>query len=147
MASKQKFRPEIYIATLNGLILPIKNKTVTKSEMFDVFKQVGLPANNTFWMFFRSEVLKRVKKRGYCFKNQEPIHLNTLDYIHHKYNKYLIAQSKKQHEKNKRKIENQTDIIEKESADAKRESIAEAIKLLKENGYLVFKQIVSYEQI
>lgn len=101
-------------------IIPYK----TMNEFRNILKQCGFPNNLTFWtVFVNSIIITRVAPNKYAWSSADPIYKGIISDIFFKY----TEKSRQYNSKYKQKsVDNQ---------------IENAIQLLKNNGFVVFKQL------
>ena len=143
---KNCFDPAKCIEALNNIksVLQLRERPIPKSEMLKNLASCGLPTNATFWSVFRNSVIiQEVSKGMYMFRGKEPIHISALETVKRKYQEY--------HRKYNKKVikpEVQEVIPEKDIPNDKEETVKMAIKLLKEQGYVILKPVgVIYSEL
>lgn len=143
---KKSFDPAKCIIALNNIksVLQLREKPISKSEMLKNLAQCGLPTNSTFWSVFRNSIIiEEVSKGMYKFRSKEPIHISALETVKRKYQEY--------HRKYNKKVikpEVQEVVPEKDIPNDKEETVKMAIKLLKEQGYVILKPVgVIYSEL
>lgn len=143
---KKSFDPAKCIIALNNIksVLQLREKPISKSEMLKNLAQCGLPTNSTFWSVFRNSIIiEEVSKGMYKFRGKEPIHISALETVKRKYQEY--------HRKYNKKVikpEVQEVVPEKDIPNDKEETVKMAIKLLKEQGYVILKPVgVIYSEL
>ena len=126
---KNAFLAITRIARLNEF----KNKTLktylSKEVMYKCFKDCKIPACSLFFTEFKKELLIRVSRNTYIWKNSNPIHYKVLQDIYSRYQKKANGYVNAYNER-KRSV-----ALEHDTPKC---SIQEAIKFLKENGFEVF---------
>lgn len=122
------FDPILYIKDLNILKKDTLNTLIKTSDLQQKIKKLGLPSSPNFWVEFKNSGLFITVKAGYItWVDSKPIHFTYLGEIYSNYHKKAIKYNKvTQLRKKTKKHEN---ILE----------IQNAIKLLKDNGYEIFK--------
>lgn len=122
---KKVYNYEDLTKHLNEVKSFYKNIPVTKERL-----QASLtlfPKGNTFWQVFKNQFLEREGKKTYRFKSEQPIYIKAVETCFSEYFK-LVRKYNQPKEKTSLSIES-------------------AIKLLKENGYKVYKQTIQYEEV
>ena len=124
---KNAFLAITRIARLNEF----KNKTLktylSKEVMYKCFKDCGIPASSLFYTEFKKELLIRVSRNTYIWKDSNPIHYKVLQDIYSRYQKKANGYVNAYNER-KRSV----------APNTPKYNIQEAIKFLKENGFEVF---------
>ena len=117
---------EEQVKAFNELRLKIGLVPYPKTKMQEMISKI-IPCNDNYWSILTSmgiiEHIREGKKHYYMFTSS-PIHLE-------KFNTYAKKCSE----------------IIKKYGQKKTNNIEEAIKLLKENGYRIYKKIEKYEEI
>lgn len=115
----------------NTLRMAMQNEKLSKEQVIKLIKEeVGFTINSTwFAALIKHDILKRSRqgKKHFFTFCEHPVYVEKLRNLHKEVN-------------NNKKHTGEDTISE---ADA----IANAIKLLKSNGYKVLKQIINYEEI
>ena len=118
-----------------------KGKPFTKDQLMEGLSNCGLPKSMVFWMAFRnSGLIANVDRTHYAFVNNNPIYVGVLESIK---NKYLELNRKYSAPKEK-KVE---ETVEEVAIVAQIDPIKEAIKLLKDNGYIIYAPKIEYVRI
>ena len=122
---KKTYNYEDLVKQLNEIKSFYKNIPVTKEKL-----QASLtifPKGAMFWQVFKNSFLVREGKKTYRFKSEQPIYIKAVENCFDEYFK-LVRKYNQPKEKTSLSIES-------------------AIKLLKENGYKIYKQTIQYEEV
>ena len=122
---KKTYNYEDLVKQLNEIKSFYKNIPVTKEKL-----QASLtifPKGAMFWQVFKNSFLVREGKKTYRFKSEQPIYIKAVETCFDEYFK-LVRKYNQPKEKTSLSIES-------------------AIKLLKDNGYKIYKQTIQYEEV
>lgn len=138
---KNAFRPAEHIAALNNAkrAWEITGKPFSKNDIRVILKGCGIPSNMNFVdTFISSTIVKKIKNGKYTWSFKEPIHIGMLEHIYKEYQNKIKKWNKK------KEVITPVEVI-----PVKTESLIEsAIKLLKENNYIVLAPVATvYSEI
>lgn len=130
-----------------------RDKTYSFADIKSILKRVGMISNWYICKLFCDLAFKKVKKGQYVWYNHEPIYIGNWRAMIRKYQQIIAAPKANYQVEDTTTIDSvSTDTIEEvntivasdtaiKSMNNNKEMIEQAIKLLKDYGYLVFKQI------
>lgn len=137
----QKFDAKAKIASLNKIRVLLQNQVFAKESFRNLLLREGLPSNKMFVQeVINSKLIKRVSPNCYMFNTDKPILYLVLENIYNKYKANLDRYKNN----SKPKIFVTSESTPKEVTSNKEipfNKIESAIKLLKEYGYLIYKQV------
>lgn len=130
-----------FIGPLNIIKTNFKNcSSFSKEELLKEFKKYGLPTSPYFWKFFKeSGIIISIDTYKYTFVYSnsiygDPIHVSKLIKVWRQFNE-VINQNQKQYTSRKR-----TGLTSEQEEIAENYlKVEEAIRLLKDNGYIILE--------
>lgn len=117
-----------------------------KEDFVNTLKEIGIKmAPSVFREMLNQEILVKLSKNQYFFKDDKPIYIGTLEQIIKTVRKNKAAEAKKYYKKAHCNVESNN--IEFAEIVSNESEIRRAIALLKQNGYKIYKCITTYEEI
>lgn len=132
----------------NSIRMRYCGQKLPKEKLESIFKEELDLKIDSVWLskLVEAEVIDRVKfgkKRGYTF-SYKPVFIEKLKNIHNEVVKTWNYYNRHQNMKKKAPKETVTPVVEEVQIVT---PIEAAIKLLKDNGYRVFKTIINYQEV
>ena len=119
-----------------------------KESFVNSLKEIGIKmAPSVFKEMLNQEILVKLSKNQYFFKDDKPIYIGTLEQIIKIVRKNKAAEAKKYYYKAKNDNKAEFDNVEFAEIIDSDSEIRRAIALLKQNGYKIYKCITTYEEI
>ena len=132
----------------NSIRMRYCGQKLPKEKLESIFREELNLKVDSVWLskLIEAEVIDRVKsgkKRGYTF-SYKPVFIEKLKSIHNEVVKTWNHYNRNQNMKKNAPKETVTPIVEEVQIVT---PIEAAIKLLKDNGYRVFKTVINYEEV